>query len=295
MELSGRFTHTFVTVVDSRGLGGPARDARECLTCELPLDRECRAVFHTANQPPSPFLPCMRHLATLLCLAAGLALFPPATVAADKPTGRFLFQPMFIWSTSEVTHQGTGFLLKDGTRTFGATSVHFMDFDAGGLFEAIWLDITNEKVVTSFRTSLGKPERTAIDRIGDIQHDFVLMPAESLPANCAALEVEDVADYKAGTKLWFPNKNPESPDGYTWVEAEVIDDKKVLTTVKFLSEVELESQSGTPFINQDTGKVIGLLMGGDAKEIILCPARSLAKRLKSTDAVVTPLMESIKK
>jgi hypothetical protein len=235
----------------------------------------------------------MRFLAPLLtALTIGSA---SPSLAAEKPTGRFLFQPMFIWGTSEVSNQGTGFLIKDGTRIFGATSIHFMDFDAGGLFEAIWLDIANEKVVMGFKNSLGKPERTAIDKLGDVQHDFVLMPAETLPANCTALELEDVAGYKPGTKLWFPNKDSETPEGYTWAEAEVIEDKKLLITVKFLSKVKLESQSGTPFINQATGKVIGILMGGSEKAILLCPARSVAKRLKNTEAAVVPLMESIRK
>ena len=231
-------------------------------------------------------------LPTLLFALAAITSTPVA--AADKPTGRFLFQPMFIWGTSEVSHQGTGFLLKDGERTFGVTSIHFMDFDAGGLFEAIWLDVATEKTVMGFRHSLGKPERTAIEKLGDIQHDFVLMPTDSVPAGCATVEVEDTLSYAVGTKLWFPNKSAESPDGYAWAEAEVIEDKGLMISVKFLSEVKLQSQSGSPFINQATGKVIGILMGGDEKEIFLCPARSLAKRLKST-ATPVPLMESIKK
>jgi hypothetical protein len=78
----------------------------------------------------------MRRILTttfLIALASGL-------FAAEKPVGKFLFQPMLIWGTSEVTHQGTGYLMKYENKIFGVTSIHFLNFDAGGLFEAIWLD-----------------------------------------------------------------------------------------------------------------------------------------------------------
>lgn len=95
----------------------------------------------------------------------------------ERPTGKFLFRPMLIWATSEVTHQGTGFLISHAGQHYGVTSIHFMDFTAGGLFEAIWLDIPTSKTVVGFRDSVGRPGRTSIDRYVDIAHDFVIMPS----------------------------------------------------------------------------------------------------------------------
>lgn len=201
--------------------------------------------------------------------------------AADKPDGRFLYQPKLIWGNSKITHQGTGYLLKHDNRYFGVTSTHFLDFEAGGLSEAVWVDIRTMRPVLSFRNSLGKPERTEIKLNTDIAHDFVLMPTETLPTGCKALEIESVNRYAKGTRLWFPNKSLNGKFGYEWVEAEVVEDVGPLIVVKLLADIELRSQSGSPFLNQKNGRVIGMLFGGDKDELILCPARSLVKRLKS--------------
>lgn len=64
--------------------------------------------------------------------------------------------------------------------------------------------------------------------------------------------------------------------------------------VRLLSPVTLQSQSGTPFINQATGRVAGMLMGGDKNELYLCPARGLLERLSQNMADI-PLIESITK
>lgn len=238
------------------------------------------------------------HLARLArvspCLVAVLAAGSLGQ-AAEKPAGRFLFQPMLIWGTAEVTQQGTGFLVRDGQRYYGATSIHFMNFEARGLFEAIWLDIHTSKPMIGFRTSLGKPDRTSIERRPDIQYDFVLMPMEELPAGCAAVELENVEKYAEGTRLWFPNKSGAAKIGYEWLEAVVVEDEGRLLNVRFVSAPKLQSQSGTPFLNQESGRVVGLLMGGDEKMgIFLCPARSLVARIKSQPKEM-PLMESITK
>lgn len=223
-----------------------------------------------------------------------IALSAAALTAAEKPSGRFLFQPMLIWATSETTQQGTGYLVTEGGRTYGVTSIHFMNFEAGGLFEAIWLDIPSSRPVVGFRTSLGKPGRQAINEFPDIAHDFIVMPLDKLPADCTALPVEDIANYPKATKLWFPNKTETEKSGYAWIEAEVVADEKHVLKVRLLSPVKLQSQSGSPFINQETGRVAGMLMGGDEKVIFLCPTRFMARRIKQGPEAV-PLMESIRK
>ena len=213
----------------------------------------------------------------------------------DRPAGRFLFQPMLIWGTSEVTHQGTGYLITHKGRTYGVTSTHFLNFEANGLFEAIWLDIRTSEPVVGFRKSLGKPALTAIVNDVDIQHDFLLLPTAETPANCATLQLtSDSGVLKKGTPLWFPNKNAQADNGYEWVAAEVVEDEGHVIRVKLLSKVKLQSQSGSPFLDRKTNAVVGMLMGGDDKEIYLCPARFILKHLTSEPAEV-PLMTSVRK
>lgn len=224
-----------------------------------------------------------------------------AAVAADaeRPSGRFLFQPQLTWGNGEVTRQGTGYFVKYDGRLYGVTSIHFLNFNAGGLKEAAWLDIHDEKPAAKFSKSLGRPTKTAIELLEDIQHDFLVLPLGETepPPGYAALEIEAVDKYPAGTKLWFPNKTPDEESGYKWVEAEVIGDIGPMLKVKLLQPVTLRSQSGSPFLNQKTGKVAGMLMGGEEKngvaELFLCPARFVAKRLESKPAEI-PLIESIR-
>lgn len=229
-----------------------------------------------------------------LLLLFSLLLAPNLSAQTERPSGRFLFQPMLIWATSEVTHQGTGYLIRSDERIFGVTSLHFMNFEAGGLFEAIWLDIRTSKPIVRFDRSLGQPAKTSIETYADIEHDFVLMPAEGLPPDCAALEIEVIQRYPKGAKLWFPNKSGASDIGYDWIEAEIVKDDGHMIRVRLLSKIALQSQSGSPFISQKSGRVVGMLMGGDEKEIFLCPARSLARRLEAAPKEVT-LMSGIKR
>jgi hypothetical protein len=146
-----------------------------------------------------------------LVLALLLCAFPACSKQETlpplpKPDGRFLFQPQLVWGNSETTHQGTGYLINHGQHIYGVTSIHFLNFDAGGLRKAVWEDINTDEAVVEFSKSIGKPARTEIERYPDIQHDFLLMPLEKSIGNCTTLELESVHRYANKTKLWFPNK-----------------------------------------------------------------------------------------
>ena len=230
-----------------------------------------------------------------LGLVLGLAGLLPAAQPADT---RFLYQPMLIWGNGEVTHQGTGFLAKKGGKAYGVTSIHFMNFEAKGLYEAIWTDIPTGQPLTTFRNSIGKPKVTSIETYGDVAHDFVVMPMEGVFPGASGLELESVPTYPVGTKVWFPSKDPEKPIGYTWIPAQVVGDEGHLIEVKLLEKVKMGSQSGSPFINDATGKVIGLLQGGKEVDglfvLTLCPARGVLKHLETTTETM-PLAKSISK
>ncbi len=200
-----------------------------------------------------------------------------------KPDGRILFQPQLQWGNSDTTFQGTGYLIEHNGRYFGVTSIHFLNFDAGGLQGATWLDVPTESPVATFRSSLGRPTRTAINRMRDVADDFLLLPCPQLPAATTPLQLEQVARYEPGTRLWFPNKSRDAASGHAWIDATVVEDAGYWIQVRLSDPITIQSQSGSPVLNAATGRVIGMLQGVEDQNgttmLYLCPARSLLKHL----------------
>jgi hypothetical protein len=184
-------------------------------------------------------------------------------------------------------------LIKHGSRYYGVTSIHFLDFEKGGLYEAIWLDIPTSTPLITFTHSFGRPAVTAIDYRTDLQHDFLLLPTATLRGDCVALEIENVEKYPPGMRLLFPNKHGTWPAGYEWIVLELLEDVGYAISARPLATFKLQSQSGSPIINPRTGKVMGMLQGGTLAEMDFCPARSIAKTLQS-EASDIPLMQSIR-
>ena len=203
----------------------------------------------------------------------------------ERPPGQLLYQPMFIWMDSDVTQQGTGYLVENAAgKVFGVTSIHFMYFEYG-LFEAIWLDIPSSVPACGFRTSYGRPLTKEIAEFTDVKRDFILLPAaEGCFDENTRLELDDRKRIESGEKLWFPNKDFESPEGHTWIEAEVSEDLGYLIEIKLDGMVVLESQSGSPFISQETGKVVGMLTSAWEEDgriwVNACPGRNVLRFLE---------------
>lgn len=222
-----------------------------------------------------------------------------AEAVAAKPTGRFLFQPQWLWAgNSETTLQGTGFLIKHAEKIYGVTSIHFLDFNAGGLTMATWCDLRDGSPVLTFRASVGPPDRTSIDRLSDVRHDFLLLVAPELKEECAPLELEFVERYRTGARFWFPNKNPAAEEGYEWIDGLLEQDAGHYLKIRLRGPVALLSQSGSPVLHATTGRVAGLVYGGEEANggvtLICCPARSLVRWLRRPPAPVS-LTRSIRK
>jgi hypothetical protein len=213
-----------------------------------------------------------------------------------RPSGRILFQPQLLWSNSMSTVQGTGYVTQHGGKYYAVTSLHFMDFDAGGLRSASWLDVVTEKPLATLRTSLGRPVRASFTLPRHIADDFILMPLTSLPEGTTALQLEQVERYSPGDPLWFPNKSRDAAEGYDWIDANVLEDEGHLIRVRVREPIALQSQSGSPLLNASTGKVVGMIYGGEEENgrtiLTLCPARSIVKYLGRRHTV-SPLMTSI--
>jgi hypothetical protein len=215
-----------------------------------------------------------------------------------RPSGKLLFQPQLLWSNSDTTLQGTGYIIEHRGKFFGVTSIHFLDFDAGGLRAATWLDVYSEMPLATFRASLGRPARTTISQPKHVADDFLLLPLTAVPEQSTALQLEQVERYSAGTRLWFPNKSRDVESGYEWIDATVLEDLGYLIKAKLRDPIVIQSQSGSPLLNADTGKVVGMVQGGEEENgkvtLTLCPARSLVKFL-SRPQQTTALLTSIRR
>lgn len=216
--------------------------------------------------------------------------------AAVRPAGKILFQPQLLWSNSMTTLQGTGYLIEHAGKYFGVTAVNYLDFTAGGLGSATWLDVYSERPLATFRSSLGRPLRTTFTRPGDTADDFLLLPCNQPPEEGTALQIENVPRYEPGNRLWFPNKSREVEIGHDWIDATVVEDLGYLIKVRLQDPISLQTQSGSPVLNADTGKVIGMVHAGEELNgkliLTLCPARSLARHLSRRQATVS-LLSSI--
>ena len=237
-------------------------------------------------------------LFTRACLLAA-CFAVHAAPAADivlKPEGKILFQPQLLWANSMTTFQGTGYLIEHGGKLFGVTSIHYLDFDAGGLGSATWLDVYSERPLATFRASLGRPARTTITRPRDVADDFLLLPCTKPPEEGTPLHLENVEHYASGTRLWFPNKTRDIDLGHQWIDATVVEDLGYLIKVQLRDPIAIESQSGSPVLSADTGKVIGMVQAGAEENgkvtLTLCPARSVLKflgRRQQTYALMTSI------
>ena len=239
----------------------------------------------------------LRHIALASCVIAfSSAVRVVASEIVLKPAGRILYQPQLLWSNSMSTVQGTGYVIRHGEKYFGVTSLHFLDFDAGGLRSATWLDVFNETPLATFRASLGKPIRASFTLPRHVADDFLLLPLTTLPEGGTALQLEQVERYSPGERLWFPNKNRDVEIGHEWIDATIIEDAGHLIKVRVRDPIVLQSQSGSPLLNASTGKVVGMIHGGNEEDgkiiLTLCPARSLVKHLGRRQQL-SPLMTSI--
>ena len=225
--------------------------------------------------------------------AAAKTRFPPP----DRPV---LFQPMLVWDGAEPTTQGTGFFAKaPGGKVAAVSSAHFINFDGPPLREARWLDLKTGKPVATFDKSWGKPGSpgTMKPQI-DLRPDHWVMPAAGDAAARAALELDDRPQPKVGERVWFPDKDQDSPLGFSVIEGTVVEADPKYSAIRLSHNIQLQSQSGSPVISQETGKVIGALSRGGEHEgrsiIVLAPAASLVKVL-SDSKLQPPLREVIGK
>lgn len=232
---------------------------------------------------------------TLLSCMGACSAEPKNKVEAPK--GRLVYQPMFYWQGTEPTWQGTGFFARtEKSEVVGVSSAHFLDFDGPPLLGAVWTEIGSYDAVCVFNASVGKPGkgRGGDARNMDLRDDYLIMPALGVPTELA-LKLDSRKSPEKGERVWLPNKDDKAEIGYALVEGTVTDVAKGYLTVELDERLELQSQSGSPFISQENAAVIGTLSSAretkDKQEIYLTPASAIVAAIAG--AKETPALRSV--
>lgn len=200
---------------------------------------------------------------------------PPLT----PPKAGILFQPEFDWNDGTHSANGTGFLIRWGTKILGVGSSHYILGDIlpvkaqfTGIGSTTFLETTRAFGVVGD----GDPRTPGPNeyRMGE---DFFFLPIDAPVETDQVLELDDRDRPPHGERVWFPSK---VPGGFELLEGRVVEASKGLVVIALDEAVVLRSQSGSPFISQQTGKVIGSFSGSfeDAKGrtfILLASAAAL--------------------
>lgn len=209
-----------------------------------------------------------------------LYLFTPQVLG--HPEQRIVFQPQFLWADKTCTQQGTGcFIQGINGSVIGLTSAHFINFSGPQLLEVQWLDIKTGKFFTRSIKSFGLPGHEGSYDPLDLKSDYFLFLLEEKPKSETILEC-DRSMPEIQERIWFPDKNKTTDLGYELVEGTVSKACEEFLLVILDQDINLQSRSGTPILSQRTGKVIGILVGGDKRNrrlLYITPAASIFKAL----------------
>lgn len=229
----------------------------------------------------------------LICLLTFSSLRINAT---EMPSPSLkLVQPQFKWANQTCTHQGTGsFIQSPNGAPIGLTSAHFINFSGPQLLTIEWLDMRTKKPIATSVSSWGMPGHEGDYSSLDLRSDYLLTVVEGPvdPQNLLELEL---ANIEVGERIWFPNKNAKAPQGYDLIEGSVTEATGTYLLITLDRVVDLQSRSGSPILSQRTGKVIGILTGGNKKNnhsiIFLTPSSSIYKAL--LEAQQYPLLRDV--
>jgi hypothetical protein len=221
-----------------------------------------------------------------LVVVAGCVDGRPVASQVPPPTGVLVFQPAFFFEDGETTFQGTGFLVKNSDgEVLGVTSAHFIDFDGAAMLSAEWRSILDDDAAASFISSFGAPGNAGSSEPLDLRSDYLILAGEGVAPKYRPLVLDGRAQPEVGERVWLPNKSYEAEQGYELVSGYVVEAAAQYVSIVLDDEIQLQSQSGSPIISQQTGKVIGTLSRGGTEDgktfLILCPSRSILNVIES--------------
>lgn len=218
-------------------------------------------------------------------------------VLISSPGKNIVFQPQFKWANHTCTQQGTGSFLKTPTgKVIGLTSAHFINFSGPKLLQVDWLDIRTKKTIATSVKSWGAPGCEGSYHPLDLRSDYMLMVIEGNICSESLLEIDHRNATEVGERIWFPNKNAEAFFGYDLIEGTITEVKNTHIIVLLDQSIDLQSRSGTPILSQTTGKVIGILTGGEdlkntSTTLYLAPSPPIYRAL--LEAKHYPLLQDV--
>ena len=114
----------------------------------------------------------------------------------------------------------------------------------------------------------------------DSENDYMILAADSDVdvKGRPVFELDPRQAVRQGERIWFPDKDRQSPTGYVWFAGEVTEVSQSQLLVRFDHPLKLQSQSGSPLLSVATGKVIGILRGSRSDGTVrFTPAISIVK------------------
>jgi len=166
------------------------------------------------------------------------------------------------------------------------------------MVSAAWIAFPEFEAVTEFEYSYGAPGDEGTLEPIDLRRDYLIVAGEKNATEVTPLELDERKVIDENERVWLPNKDQNTTEGHTLVEGTVVEASKEYVTVILDEEITLQSQSGSPLISQQTGKVIGTLSRGGNSDgstvLFLCPARSILDAIEKEPSLV-PLRKAIGK
>jgi hypothetical protein len=121
------------------------------------------------------------------------------------------------------------------------------------------------------------------------------MPTSEYVPGELILELDPRAEPINGERVWFPDKDPTAKSGYVVVSGRVTETGRYYTEVKLNKHVPMQSQSGSPVISRDTGRVIGTVSRSlempFQTTLRLTPSAAILKVLAKNDEM--PALKSV--
>jgi hypothetical protein len=218
-----------------------------------------------------------------------LFLFGILEGSTTTPKGDFfdksmVFQPQFLWADHSCTQQGTGSLIKGPNGSvIGLTSAHFINFNGPQLLEVQWLDVRTGKPIARSLKSYGMPGHEGSYDPLDLKSDYFLLLVEDDLETQKILEIDNRNSAELGERVWFPDKRATANLGYHLIGGTLTKVNTDYLLITLDDPVNLQSRSGTPIISQYTGKILGILVGGETRGnktfLYITPGLSILKAL----------------
>ncbi|CAM2066443.1 hypothetical protein SCOR_13770 [Sulfidibacter corallicola] len=212
------------------------------------------------------------------------------------PSGAFLLQPMWHWSQSDPTFQGTGFLIRDAENDpLALTAAHYLTLSPHPPRRVTWAAVNGGQVVGTADHSRGGLGKAGGGDPIDLREDLSIFPlrrAESdapIPA-AMILTLDERPGPELGEAVWLPDKDFESSIGYRWRGGTVAKVEEGFIALAMSEALIPGSRAGTPVFSRRTGHVIGLvsrITTNEAQKTVafLTPLEAIKQRLRTLDQV----------